>query len=356
MRKILFTAIFAMMTIFGFSQNAKYNSDYKYSFWSNLTLGGSVQYQRAVFTNNTQNFGVDLRMTKQIGDNWRLRALLDVNGFLANGFDRYGKGMIGAQLEFRPFYIFTDYGANFNPSGTTKVGLAGDGGIGFLFDIGRGMYMHTEVGVDLANNGNLWNHNGFIKLGYDFKLGVTELDRQGEQIQRNQPQLVSELQTENRLLKTEAQKQAKATEELTQTIEGFTKQFADMQTALQACQAQMEALKTSPVKAANYGDGVIAVILFDFASSDLVPTEEDRVATAAEIILQDDYVYMVEGWCSNNGNPYNNQLLSHARASTVRRALIDYGVPETRLVPVGNGQSDVDDSREQKVIIKREIR
>lgn len=354
MKKILLTAFFAFVAMIGFAQN--YNSDHKYSFWSNLTLGGSVQYQRAVFTNNIQNFGADLRMTKQIGDNWRLRALIDINGFLANGFDRYGKGMLGVQLEFRPFYIFTDYGANWNPSGSTKIGMAGDGGIGFLFDIGRGMYMHTEVGADFANNGNLWNHNCFIKLGYDFKLGVTPQDVQSEQIQRNQPVIINELQTENRLLKSEAKKQAEATEQLTQTLEGFTKQFTDMQQALSACQAQMEALKTSPVNTSNYGNGVIAVILFEFASSDLIPTEEDRVAEAAEIILHDDYVYMVEGWCSNNGNPYNNQLLSNARASTVKRTLIDYGVPETRLIPVGNGQSEVDDSREQKVIIRREIR
>lgn len=353
MKKFLLTAFFALVAMFGFAQ--KYNSNYKYSFWSNLTLGGSVQYQRAVFTNNAHNFGADLRMTKQIDDNWRLRGLLDVNGFLANGFDRYGKAMFGAQLEFRPFYIFADYGADWNPSGKTKIGMAGDGGLGFLFDIGRGMYMHTEVGVDIANNGNLWNHNGFVKFGYDFKLGVTEYDRQGEQIQRNQPILINELQSENRLLKSESQKQAQATEQLTQTIEGFNKQFSDMQSALAACQAQMEALKTNSVNL-NNGEGVIAVILFDFASSDLLPTEEDRVADAAEIIIRDNYVYLIEGWCSNNGTPYKNQLLSEARATKVRRALIDYGVSEDRLVPVGNGQSDIDDSREQKVIIRRSIR
>lgn len=356
MRKILlFIALTMTMAMTSFAQN-RFNPNVGYNFFSNLYLGGSVQYSRDVFgATPHSNVGADIRITKQVYKHARLRAIVDINGFIANGFDRYGKAMLGGSLDFRPFYIFADYGINYNPSsGKGDWGLAGDAGIGLVFDIGRGIDMHLEGGIDRVNNGLLWQSNAFAKFGYTFSLGKVQDDVVREQLAETQPKLVAELTQENRQLRSEVQHNKVEMAQMDSTFSRYNRILSEMEQRLNACSGQLANIKQNGNK---YGDpNVIEVIHFEYASSELIPTEEDRVADAAEIIMKDDYTYMVEGWSSANGNIYNNQLLSSARASAVLQALIDYGVPETRLVPVGNGQSDLDDSREQKVVIKREIR
>lgn len=340
------------MAIPTFAQK-NYNEYVKYSFFSNLSIGGSVQYSRSVFSNNAHNWGADLRLTKKLGKHWRLRGIIDVNGFAANGFDRYGKAMLGASLDFLPFYIFTDYGLNVNPSaGADKFGLASDAGIGFNFDIGRGLYLHTEVGLDCVNNGSLWRSNGFIKFGYSYCFGPTESDRERESLEKNQPLIIAQLTEENQSLRNQVKKDNETLTKYEQTLERINDNLNDMENRLNLCSKQLsEKTNNSP-----YPNNVIAVIRFDYASSTLTSIEDDRVADAAEIIAEDNYFYTIEGWSSNNGDPYTNEVLSKNRAKSVLNALVEYGIDENRMVAVGRGCSEIDDSREQKVLIIREIR
>jgi outer membrane protein OmpA-like peptidoglycan-associated protein len=94
-------------------------------------------------------------------------------------------------------------------------------------------------------------------------------------------------------------------------------------------------------------------VYFDYAMAELSVIEEEKVAKFAEQIIKDGGEYLIEGYCSNNGDPYRNEVLSKQRAEYVYNLLRYYNVPKQNIQWVGNGMSDVDDYLEQKVIIKK---
>ncbi len=347
MKRFLSIVALLLATVAASAQQG-YNSDFKYSFFSNIDVGISGQYTYDLQA-KCGNFGADIRATKRIGDHWRIRGLADINGFIRKAnYDRKAKGMLGVSLDFLPFYAFMDYGVVYNSSQASRIGLAADGGIGFNFDIGRGLSLYTEAGADRTNNGNTWESNAFVKVGYSVSLGITEQDRQGLSIKENQPKIIEQLSTENRLLKTEAKKAQETTEQLQATLEQAQSLFAVLEAKLEACN---EATK----QAEQYCVGVLPPIYFEYASSSLTPIEEEKVELIAETIRADDATYMIEGYCSNNGDPYRNQKLSEDRAYSVFYSLIGLGVNSSRLIVVGNGMSDKDAALEQRVIVKKSL-
>ena len=345
MKKLILFAALLLATIAASAQQG-YHSDYKYSFFSNIDVGVSGQYAYDL-QSKCGNFGADIRATKRIGDHWRLRGIADINGFIRDAkFDRKAKGMLGVSIDFLPFYAFIDYGVVYNPSHASRFGLSADGGIGFNFDIGRGSSLYTEAGADRTNNGNTWESNAFVKVGYSKSLGVTEMDRQGVIIKENQPKVIEQLSTENQLLKTEAKKAQETTAQLQATLEQAQTLFSALEAKLAACSESVKQAEENCVSA-------LPPIYFEYAQSYLTPIEEEKVALIAETIKSDDATYMIEGYCSNNGDHDRNQKLSEERAYTVFLALINYGVNSTRLVVIGNGMSDKDAALEQKVVARK---
>lgn len=153
MKKLISVIALLLVSVIAMAQKG-YDSEHKYDLFSNLEIGISGQYSYAI-GGKTGNWGADIRMTKRIGNNWRLRGIADLNGFgRKQGFDRYAKVMAGMSADFLPFYIFADYGVSFNPSAHQKFNPAGDAGIGLHFDIGRGLRLYTEVGADRTANGD----------------------------------------------------------------------------------------------------------------------------------------------------------------------------------------------------------
>jgi outer membrane protein OmpA-like peptidoglycan-associated protein len=337
MKKVLITvlAMFAIATM----SAQEFNADYKYkNILSNVSIGGSVSYNRAVFTNNNYNVGADLRFTKRIHDNFRIRAIADVNGFLNNGFDRYGKGMLGVSLDFMPFYMFFDYGANYNPNniGHQKFGLAGDAGIGLGWD-----YFHIEAGVDRTNNGNLWQSNAFAKVGFDVPLALPEKERIAMSMEKTMRQEYGNLRQENKELKNEMASITESQRQLQDMINQSQKLLATMEQKLSQCNEQNKQLEENCTKMEVY---------FDYAMAELSVIEEVKVAKFAQQIIKDGGDYIIEGYCSANGDPYKNKVLSEQRAKYVHNLLLDYGVS---LQYIGNGMSALDDYLEQKVVIKK---
>lgn len=130
MKKFILCVALLMATIAATAQH-NYDSGHKYGLFSNLDVGISGQYAHN-FADKQGNWGADLRVTKRIGDHWRLRGLVDVNGFVNNGFDRYAKGLVGISFDALPFYTFFDYGFNWNRSSQSQFGLAGDAGFALV--------------------------------------------------------------------------------------------------------------------------------------------------------------------------------------------------------------------------------
>lgn len=135
-----------------------------------MELGGSVQCTHQFRDRGFVNVGADLRATLPVAEWSRLRALVGVNGFAPNGFDRYGYGMVGITAEALPFYVFGDFGLSCNPSGFHTIGLAFDVGVGLAFAITDRWRLYSELAIDRINSGKLWQSTSSVKAGAMYRL------------------------------------------------------------------------------------------------------------------------------------------------------------------------------------------
>jgi hypothetical protein len=130
-----------------------------------LELGGSAQCTHQFRDRGFVNVGADLRATLPVAEWSSLRAVVGVNGFIPNGLDRYGYGMVGITAEALPFYVFGDFGLSCNPSGTYAIGLALDCGVGLSFVITDRWRLYSELAIDRINSGRLWQSTASVKAG-----------------------------------------------------------------------------------------------------------------------------------------------------------------------------------------------
>lgn len=343
MRKIL--TIAALLLVAATAQGqSKYDNSHKYGLLSNLEIGvGGIYSYEITNAQHHKNAGAQLLVTKRIGDFWRIRGTAEVNGFMANGFDRKGKGMVGLSFDLLPFYAFFDYGACLDPSTKSKFGLAMDGGIGLQFRLGAAS-LYVEGGVDRTNNGTKWQSNAEVKAGVMVSTGITEQDRVNKSITDNMRNEYGELKGENKLLKTELEKAQKTNEEQNTTLSESIALLNEMRDQLNTCKMERKEIEENCKKG-------LQVIYFDAGSARISDVMDDLIADAAAIILNDNNDYRIEGYCSANGSDYTNQILSEKRANAVYQRLVLYGVPEYRLYAQGNGKTEIDRASEQRVII-----
>ena len=105
---------------------------------------------------------------------------------------------------------------------------------------------------------------------------------------------------------------------------------------------------------------------FQHDSADILPDSMALIQEAADVLKKRPDIKMLEiqGHTDNTGTPAYNKRLSGERAETVRQALVDHGVEESRLVAKGYGQdrplvpntSDANrakNRRVQLIIVKR---
>ena len=160
MRKfLLFVAL--MMAMF---------SSTKAQTFDGLELGGSAQCTHQFRDRGFVNVSADLRATLPVAEWSSLRAVVGVNGFIPNGFDRYGYGMVGITAEALPFYVFGDFGLSCNPSGSHTIGLAFDAGVGLAFAITDRWRLYSELAIDRINSGKLWQSTSSVKSGAMYRL------------------------------------------------------------------------------------------------------------------------------------------------------------------------------------------
>lgn len=137
---------------------------------SDVEAGGSLQYCHD-FTHGKANLGADLRLTCQLTDALRLRTLFNVNGFVPDGFDRYGTAMLGLSAEYGPVYGFADMGVSCNPSALQPFNPAAETGIGLRFDVAHIHHIFAETGFAATATGtNIWNADYFLKIGYTITI------------------------------------------------------------------------------------------------------------------------------------------------------------------------------------------
>ena len=140
----------------------------KAQFFNDVDIGGDVRYSRQ---SDKANVGVDFIATKAVTDWARLRAVVSVNGFIHNGFDRAGTAMCGVMAEARAAYGFVDFGLSWNPSAKpSEIGIAFDGGVGLKINITQYLKLFTELGIDRIGHGKQWRSTASVKAGLLYSI------------------------------------------------------------------------------------------------------------------------------------------------------------------------------------------
>lgn len=138
--------------------------------FNGLELGGSIACSHQFRDRGFVNVGADLCASLPVATWSRLRAVVGVNGFVPNGFDRYGYGMVGITAEAMPFYVFGDFGLSCNPSGSHAIGLAFDCGVGLGFPLADRWQIYSELSIDRINSGKLWQSTPAVKAGVMYSM------------------------------------------------------------------------------------------------------------------------------------------------------------------------------------------
>ena len=345
MRKILTIAALLLVAATAQSQS-KYDNGYKYGLLSNIEVlfGGAYSYD---IESHYKNAGGLIGLTKRIDDNWRVRGEAFVDGFIPNGFDRKGMFLAGISFDLLPWYIYGEYGINYNPSAKTKIGLAAKAGTGLQFKLSDISSVAVGGNFVVTNNGNMFTKTAGAEVVYVVNCGITETDRVRKSIDDNIHKTYGDLKTENAALKSEVDKAANTVSQMEATLNKATALCEQLEAKLKACNTEKE----EAVK--NCQNGVFEPIYFDYASSALNSIEVEKIIRIAEAMKETNDMYELQGWCSNNGDDDRNQRLSAERVKQVFWMLVAYGVDEGRLIQSPNGKAQEDNYLEQKVVIIR---
>lgn len=83
----------------------------------------------------------------------------------------------------------------------------------------------------------------------------------------------------------------------------------------------------------------LTVIYFDYDRADVRPDQRDALRANADKIKSMTTNVVIEGHCDERGSEEYNLALGERRAESVRRYLVDLGVPAGRLSTVSFGES-----------------
>jgi hypothetical protein len=117
------------------------------------------------------NVGLQAVVGKTLDDLWEWRCTASVNGLIPqDGFDRYVTALTGPVFKLKPFYVFVQVGAAYNPSTEYKIGIAANTGAGVAFDIGKRSRIFVEADIDAVPTGGVLCSTFSAGVGYAVRL------------------------------------------------------------------------------------------------------------------------------------------------------------------------------------------
>lgn len=323
----------------------------RYGFWSNWSLGGAAMYTKDVnsswnFTQHS-NIGFELRATKQLNWNWRMRLIANAPAVFATAdegnMDRYGLGLLGFSWNFaKHFYLFADGGFAVNRM-YEKYGhtaLAADMGLGLNFDVCKHSTIFAEIGLDCVGDISIsfLPDNFFTKIGWMYNFGLTAADRAlldqrnyvnqealdacNSQVEAANKELANA--NENiKKLENQVKDLNNENDKIKKDAEARTKHISDSLTGI------IDQLKSDQM---TYYAMPFSVL---FANNEyrVNDTEMVKVQAVARILKDNpDVKLTLVGFCDNTGSDAYNMKLSQRRAEAVKRLLVKrYGIAEDRL-------------------------
>lgn len=311
----------------------QWHENYGYDKASNLWWRAGAVYSNQLFTNKADNVGLDVGILKRSGNWITLRELIQINGFKCTGvFDRYGKIMTGAQIDFtQNFYLYGDIGAVYNKGlGDDPFGIALDAGLGAKIYLSEYTALFFEVGTDRVQNRNTWTSTPSATGGILVGSGLTDNDKYNIQILDNQPKMIEELSLQAKAAEEQVRVYSKTLDTMNQTLVAANNMIGKLRKEIIKHEEEED---KNCIKAGDFPD-----IYFGFGKSTLNEFEYDKLISIADMMSMTDDYYAIYGYCSNDGQDDTNYELAQRRIWKVIDVLSKLGVDETRfieVVPIG---------------------
>lgn len=347
MKKLLVVISFIALS---FGVNAQ--DYYRYSFWSNWSIGVGLQYNKEFNNNWTigdgSNFGVEFRGEKQIIDCLKLRIIGSVPNIFTNGTNQLNHYLTClAGISWSPckhFYIFADGGIAVKRSKYGWVALAADAGVGVEFKVHNNSFIYSELGLGCVSyiTSNMDYGNAFINVGWKYFLGITKND----EMILEQRELLKQMKEKENCIKIDS---------LSNCLGVCKRNEKELIKRIDISEKNNYYLTTRIGELSDYNDSLTNLInsikdnqlnyyalpfsiLFDNDSYTINDSERNKIKAIASIMKDDTTVhYSVVGFCDNTGSQEYNKRLSIKRAETVKKALIRLGVKEVQITVDGNG-------------------
>ena len=364
----------------------------RYGFWSNWTLGFTIDLNNQAIMNGNSydagwrratNMGMDIYAQQRLNHalDWRLRFGFPsfwkpMQGWQGYYNDRHMSFSLDIMLSINnalrgydpdchwSTYLFVGGGLAFsgndddNPSinyeDYANVGVLLDGGIGFSYRF-TDHYVFLEYGYDINGNApkpsyfftNALHHtNRIIRLGYGYNLGVTTTDRavaaqKAMLTQENFTALntqVNNLERQNTVSRNNEKKLenriAELEDQLAQAMEQTNKGNSAAADSLQAVIDQIKADQL------NFYALPFSV-LYDVDDWKVSEGEMQKVKAIARVMKDNpDVKILAVGFADYSGSDQYNMKLSERRANEVKRLLVKkYGIDEDRIQTDYKGKS-----------------
>ena len=351
MKKIFLVIAMAMCSLFVNAQD--FNNNYRYSFWSNWSLGVGGVYSKPVDLqtwgfDEGANYGADIRLEKQLSKFWTLRLVGTVPGIPEQqNYDRYCTAMVGMNFNIcKWLYLFGDGGIavkRFNTvDNNNKHWLTCDAGIGSNIRLSKHSTIYAEVGADCSSylDKELEHSMCFGKLGYMFNFGITSRDAYNLQDLCRECHEGYVTEDEYNVLKEEKEGCERS---LDATI-------AELQKVKKCCEENRQKMSDEINRlndiindirenAVTGKYGVPFSVLFAKDSYELDKFAKEIIRNVAIEMNNDNANYILYGFGDYTGTDEHNQILSEARCKAVKDELVKYGVSEDRINTVGYGKS-----------------
>ena len=375
-----------------FAQNSGKPEYPHYGFWSNWSIGASLDYNNQAIMGGmfdemgvATSLGFDVFAQQKLNHafDWRLRFGFptaftgmktgDVNGktyqmdkhasltldilFSINNaikgydpdrrFNLYIFAGGGLGFTFNPDSSVTDYG---------RVGITLDGGLGASYRFGDAHHIFAEYGYDVNGDApspktflstDLHHVNRIFRLGYYYCFGVTAADQaiaaqKAMLTQENFGALNTQVNNlENQVAATrnnEKKLENRIAELEDQLAEALKNQgTAQNSAASDSLQAVIDQIKADQL---NFYAMPFSV-QYDVNAWQVSDEEMDKVKAVARVLKDNgDVKIMVVGFADYTGSDQYNMKLSEKRANEVKRLLVKkYGIAEDRISTDYKGKS-----------------
>lgn len=377
-----------------FAQNTGKPEYPHYGFWSNWSLGVSIDLNNQAFMNaggdlggwrKATNAGMDIFLQQKLNHafDWRIRFGFPSFWAPMQGRDGYyndrhmtatldilwsiNNSLMGYNPD-RRFNLYLYAGGGLALSGNSNeemsilkedyetVGIVLDGGLGASYRFGESHNVFFEYGYDINGDApspktffssDLHHTNRIFRLGYFYCFGVTATDQAvaaqkamltqenfgalNSQVNNLDNQLRNSRNNEKRLENRIAELEDQLAQALAQGGKGGNSAAADsLQAVIDQIKSDQLTFYAMPFSV-QYG-----------VDEWQVPEEEDLKVKAVARVLKDnpDVKVLVVGFADYTGSDSYNMKLSEKRANEVKRLLVKkYGIAENRIQTEYKGKS-----------------